>query len=110
MTITVYYAVWGDPKLYGNSFLSYRDPYRLLEDTKSKKNVENKGDNFLLCPAFVNSIKNTYVFSSPLDIDCTFEPNGAIVNKIVFIVFMSRYQTYSTKRLNQQPKIFSKLF
>ena len=22
MTITVYYAVWGDPKLYGNGFLT----------------------------------------------------------------------------------------
>lgn len=82
MTITVYYAVWGDPKLYGNSFLSNRDPYRLLEDIKSKKNIENKGDSFLLCPAFVNSVKNTYVFPSPLDIDCTFEPNGAIVNNL----------------------------
>ena len=39
MTITVYYAVWGDPKLYGNSFLSNRDPYKLLEDIKSKKNI-----------------------------------------------------------------------
>jgi hypothetical protein len=76
MTITVYYAVWGDPRLYGSQFLSNGEPYRLLDDIKHKKNTENKSDNFLNCPAFVNSVKNTYVFTSPLDIDCTFEPDG----------------------------------
>lgn len=80
MTKTVYYASWGDPELYGRQFLSNANPVKVLEDLKSKKNHENKNDNFLNCPAFVNSIKNAYMFTSPCDIDCNFTAQGILNN------------------------------
>lgn len=69
MAVTVYWSPWHDPKTYAEHFLSYLDPVKVLDSLKENKNSENKLDNFFNCPAFVNSVKNTYLFSAPADAD-----------------------------------------
>jgi hypothetical protein len=80
MAITVYWAPFGEPTDYSKQFLSYRDPIKVLDSLKLKKNSTNKIDNFFNCPAFVNSIKNTYMFTSPTDANLTFSGNQIINN------------------------------
>jgi hypothetical protein len=81
MTKIVYWAPWDYPKLYSNIYLSYTDPTNLNEELAAKSNNDNKLDNFFRCPAFVNNIKNTYVFKSPANCDVEFKENY-IVNKM----------------------------
>ena len=60
---TIYWAPWGHPSNeLAERFLSYSDPVNVLQDLQSSINKENKSDNFLNCPAFVNQYKNAYLF------------------------------------------------
>lgn len=72
MSITVYWAPWGSLETYSKQFLSYMDPVKVLDDLAVQNNTNNKHDNFFKCPAFINSIKNTYMFTSPSSSDVTF--------------------------------------
>ncbi len=69
MAKIVYWSPWHDPKSYPEHFLSYPDPIKVLDSLKEHKNLENKLDNFFNCPGFVNSVKNTYMFTAPVDAD-----------------------------------------
>ena len=80
MAITVYWAPFGEPQDYSKQFLSYRDPVKVLDSLKPAKNPTNKIDNFFNCPAFVNSVKNSFLFSSPTDTDVTFAGNQIVNN------------------------------
>jgi len=80
MAITVYWAPFAEPSEYSKQFLSYQEPVKVLDNLKSAKNSQNKIDNFFNCPAFVNSIKNTYMFTSPMDASVTFAGNQILNN------------------------------
>jgi hypothetical protein len=73
MAKTVYWAPWGPPQKYSESFLGYTDPVNVFTDTMRFTNKENKLDNFFSCPAFVNSVKNTFLFKSPANCDVEFK-------------------------------------
>jgi hypothetical protein len=90
MSITVYWSPWIDPKNYAKQFLSYNEPIKVLDDLKKSKNSENKVDNFFNCPAFVNSVKNTYMFTSPTDADVEFHDGKVYTN------FKDRYYDPNT--------------
>lgn len=77
MAITVYWAPWGRSN-YSEQFLSYMQPVKVLDDLAAKSNNQNKYDNFFKCPAFINSAKNTYLFTSPADSDISFTGNQMI--------------------------------
>jgi hypothetical protein len=68
---TVYWAPWGNPDSYSEFFLSYDEPVRLPEDLKIRHNKENTSDNYFRCPAFVDSIKNTFLVNSPTSVNIT---------------------------------------
>jgi hypothetical protein len=68
---TVYWAPWGDPTTYSELFLAYDPPIKLTEDLKTRNNKENAADNYFRCPAFVDSIRNTFLFTSPSNVDIT---------------------------------------
>jgi hypothetical protein len=95
MAITVYWSPFGEMADYSKHFLSYKDPVKVLDSLKPFKNTENKMDNFFNCPAFVNSVKNAYMFTSPSDADITFSGNQIINN-------LSRDQLYD--RATVEPK------
>lgn len=78
---TVYWSPWQSPKSYAETFLSYADPVKLIEDISPNINPNNTLDNFYKCPAFVNSIKNTYLFKSPTNCDVTLN-EGHIINNL----------------------------
>lgn len=78
MTKTVYWASWDPPHLYSQTFLSYTDPIPLVSDFKFKINRENKLDNFTKCPAFIQEIKNTYLFKSPSTCNVEFKEDFVI--------------------------------
>ena len=69
---TVYWAPWDFKEMYSEMFLGYTDPINVFNDLNKKINKENKMDNFLNCPAFVNISKNTFMFTSPTNVDLTF--------------------------------------
>jgi hypothetical protein len=71
---TVYWSQWGNPIESTDMYLAYNDPVNLLHDLTLQSDKENKIDNFLLCPAFVNSVKNTFMFTSPTNADVTLSP------------------------------------
>lgn len=78
---TIYWAPWGHPSNeLAERFLSYSDPVNVLQDLQSNINKENKSDNFLNCPAFVNQYKNAYLFKSPTFADIEIQPNGIVGN------------------------------
>lgn len=66
---TVYWAAWDQKDMLNEMFLGYSDPVNVLQDLQSNMNKKNKMDNFLNCPAFTNQYKNTFLFSSPTNID-----------------------------------------
>ena len=68
---TVYWAPWGEPASYSELFLAYDPPIRLPDDLKFRNNKENASDNYFRCPAFVDSIRNTFLFTSPSNVDIT---------------------------------------
>jgi hypothetical protein len=72
MSVTVYWSPWGEQEQYASRFLSYQTPDRLVDGLKQFRNEENRMDNFLMCPAFNNSIKNTFVFRAPTDVNIRF--------------------------------------
>lgn len=82
MAITVYWAPWGPLEYYANTFLSYKDPIKVLEDLSANNNTQNKFDNFFKCPAFINSVKNTYLFTSPSNSDVTFSESNRVFNRL----------------------------
>jgi len=81
MSITVYWAPWGEQDHYADQFLSYQDPERLLDSIKQFKNEQNQLDNFLNCPAFTNSIKNTYMFKAPTNVNIRFT-DKELINRL----------------------------
>lgn len=47
----------------------YKEPVNLIKELKKDRNLEAKADNYLLCPAFSNIHKNTYVFKNSIEGD-----------------------------------------
>ena len=78
MSKVVYWAPWDNPNYYAQRFLGYSDPINVLSDRLQKTNKENKADNFFSCPAFVNFVKNTYLFTSPGNCDLEFKEDYII--------------------------------
>lgn len=74
---TVYWAV---ANLTNHSPISktlYESPEPLTNNnTFSFYKAEHKNDNFRLCPAYLDSIRNTYRLKFPVDYDLTFDTQG----------------------------------
>lgn len=77
----VYWSPWDFKDMYNEMYLGYTDPINVFNDISKSINKENKMDNFLNCPAFVNSAKNTFLFTSPTNADLTFI-DGHIKNNL----------------------------
>jgi len=76
---TVYWAPWGHPSSeLAERFISYSDPVNVLQDLQLLNNKNNKQDNFLNCPAFVNQYKNTFMFKSPTFADIEIRGNEIV--------------------------------
>lgn len=78
MSKIVYWAPWDFPNHYSKRFLGYSEPVNVFSDVLKTINKDNKTDNFFNCPAFVNSVKNTYLFTSPANCDVEFKENFII--------------------------------
>ena len=75
MSQTVYYSPWNDSAaLRAAMLLAFQPPVSVLTDMTKKIQRENNRDNFINCPAFINSIKNTFLLSSPTN--CAVEVHG----------------------------------
>lgn len=78
MSKVVYWAPWDNPSCYAQRFLGYSEPINVLTDCLNKSNKDNKMDNFFSCPAFVNSVKNTFLFTSPGNCNVEFKEDYII--------------------------------
>jgi len=81
MTKIVYWAPWAFPEVYPEQYLSYADPVLLNEDLRPDVNNENKTDNFFMCPAYVNTLRNIFTIKSPSNCDVEFT-NTHVVNHL----------------------------
>jgi len=72
---TVYWAPWDRIDLLEPMYLGFTEPVNVLEDLQKRQNKENNQDNFLNCPAFVNSSKNLFMLNSPVNIDVDIFPD-----------------------------------
>lgn len=76
MSLTVYWAAYNNPRKTHHDYLAFSNPEKVLTDLNINANYENKHDNFFKCPAFVNSVKNTYFFRNPKPANIQIHPNG----------------------------------
>lgn len=74
MSRTIYYSPWNEPSKLTSMLLAFQPPVNVLADITKKIHRENNRDNFSNCPAFTNSVKNTFLFSSPTN--CAVEFHG----------------------------------
>jgi len=96
---TVYWAPWDFKDMYTEMFLAYSDPVNVFHDLSKKINKENKMDNFLNCPAFVNVSKNTFMFTSPTNVDLTFLDDRIRNNMSEHIPFNQKTFIYKSPSL-----------
>ena len=64
---TVYYASFAPPEFAGSHYLLFQQPDPLLQLVAKDRNKENKYENFIDCPAFQNTVKNTFVVRNTID-------------------------------------------
>ena len=93
-TVTVYWAPmapqmlpkegeeteWSDWQRWAYPVSSWFDPYPIAHNFKHCTNEAN----FKVCPAYVDSVKNTYALKFPFDYDLNFDWQGEYVNSSCF--------------------------
>lgn len=73
---TVYYASFAPPEYIGSHYMLFQEPDPLLQLVAKERNKQNKYENYIDCPAFQNSIKNTFVVRNAIDMSVQINNNG----------------------------------
>lgn len=111
----VYWAPWNNPIKIHEDHLAFQNPEKLLTNLNAQVNYENKHDNFFKCPAFINSIKNTFVFNNPKAANLTIhndriDDNGSLKTGFDWDNFSIKQPSYNnahTVHLNADYIFFS---
>lgn len=100
--LIVYWAPsWGKPEEEDIDWnYLYNEPRSLLQDLKGQMNKNSKANNFLVCPAFRDLFKNTFVLSSTLGGDFEYDE---IKND-----FTPRREKYVGGRLMREPTVIAR--
>lgn len=75
---TVYYASYAPAEFAGQHFMLFQQPDPLLQLIAKDRNKENKYENYIDCPAFQNSVKNTFVVRNSIDSKIHINDRGVI--------------------------------
>jgi hypothetical protein len=77
---TVYYASFAPAEFVGQHFMLFQQPDPLLQLIAKDRNKNNKYENYIDCPAFQNSVKNTFVVRNAIDSSIQINSNGVTNN------------------------------
>lgn len=94
-TVIVY---WSPFNYQENNFdwnILYEDPVNCYEDLLQNNNLKSNNNNFFLCPAFKNLMKNTFVIKNPI------ESEFDIIENKIFI----KSNNYINSEIIHQPSI-----
>lgn len=72
----VYYASFSEPEFSGSHYLLFQEPDSLLKTVAAERNKNNKFENYIDCPGFQNSVKNTFIVRNSLDMSLLINDNG----------------------------------
>ncbi len=94
--IIVYWSpYWEDTKSWN---LLYKDPERLIKRLSKRKSKKLPDNNFLRCPAYIDTFKNTFVVDSVLA--CNYEiQKGQIVKSEGYASFLDHLPTLENQTL-----------
>lgn len=73
---TVYYAPFVPPEFYGNHYMLFQQPDPLLQLIARDRNNDNRYENYIDCPAFQHTVRNTFVIRNSIDMDIVISTTG----------------------------------
>lgn len=73
---TVYYSSFSPPEFFGDHYMLFEEPEPLLQSIAKTRNKQNKFENYIDCPGFQNSIKNTFIIRNPINMSILINDNG----------------------------------
>jgi hypothetical protein len=73
---TVYYASFAPPEFIGSHYMLFQEPDPLLQLIAKDRNKQNRYENYIDCPAFQNTVKNTFVVRNAIDMSLQINSNG----------------------------------